>query len=510
MERFMSGKWITCKQVELLMTARKNGATQSASAAKAGISERSARDIINSKRIDPKEKSRDWRTRQDPFCDVWDSELVPMLVVNHRLSALTLLEYLQDKYPEQYPDNKLRTLQRRVNQWLATHGPEKEVMFRQDHAPGRLGLSDFTTLKDCEILINNKPLHHIIYHFRLAYSHWSYMKVILGGESYTALAEGLQEALLRLGGSPHQHRTDHLSAAFKNLTKEAREDMTERYELFCEHYSMDPTRNNLGAKHENGSIESPHGHLKKRIAQALMLRQNNNFKSVEEYQQWLEGVVAKHNRRNAQIITIEKEALTPLPQCKAVDYTDVAVKVTSSSTICVRLCLYSVPSRLIGQTLRVRLYDDRLKCYLGSDHVITLRRVRGEANKRRARNIDYRHVIHSLARKPQAFRASQLREDLFPNEQYRMIWEHVDKTMTENSACKFMVGLLFLAATEKCEESLSVAVLEAIAKNDCLVLLDFENQFQSKREMPIAIDVEQHNIAQYNILIPNNKERLYV
>ena len=78
-----------------------------------------------------------------------------------------------------------------------------------------------------------------------------------------ALAEGLQNALWALGGVPEQHRSDSLSAAFRNLDKDAQKDLTRRYEELCEHYGMTPTRNNPGIADENGSIESPHGHLKK-------------------------------------------------------------------------------------------------------------------------------------------------------------------------------------------------------------------------------------------------------
>ncbi len=160
------------------------------------------------------------------------------------------------------------------------HGPDKEVIFRQTHEPGQQALSDFTQLKRVAITIDKKPFKHLLYHFKLAYSRWSYLRVVQGGESFSALAEGLQEALWRLGGSPKEHRTDSLSAAFKNLTKDAASDITQRYEDFWPHYHMKATRNNRGAKHENGSIESPHGHLKKRIGQALLLRGSNDFDSV--------------------------------------------------------------------------------------------------------------------------------------------------------------------------------------------------------------------------------------
>lgn len=280
----MPGQWITNKQVEIYMKSRKSGSTQEVSAAKAGISERSGREIDAGRRITPCSKPHHWRTRKDPLLDVWDDELVPLLKAQPSLQPITLLEYLQEKYNDKYPDSILRTLQRRIKKWQTLSGPEQEVMFRQEHIPGRLGLSDFTHLKDVVITIQGNPLDHLLYHFRLSYSHWSYMKVILGGESYTALAEGLQEALWRLGGSPLEHRTDSLSAAFKNISKEAQDDITSRYQSFCEYYSMKATRNNPGASHENGSIESPHGHLKRRVKQALLLRGSHDFASVSSYQ----------------------------------------------------------------------------------------------------------------------------------------------------------------------------------------------------------------------------------
>ena len=117
------------------------------------------------------------------------------------------------------------------------------------------------------------------------------------GESFSALAEGLQEALWRLGGAPAEHRTDSLSAAYKNLAVEAQEDLTERYEGLCAHYGMTPTRNNRGVGYENGAVESPHGHLKRRIAQALLLRESVDFTAIDDYRQWLDALVGRFNRR---------------------------------------------------------------------------------------------------------------------------------------------------------------------------------------------------------------------
>jgi hypothetical protein len=426
------------------------------------------------------------------------------------LQPITLLEYLQEKYVDDqgnpiYPDKMLRTLQRRIKTWKALYGPEKEVMFRQEHIPGRLSLSDFTKLKKVVITIKSQPLPHLLYHFRLAFSHWSHIKVILGGESYTALAEGLQEGLWRLGGSPLEHRTDSLSAAFKNLTQDEKKDLTTRYEQLCQHYQMQPTRNNLGVKHENGSVESPHGHIKRRIKQALLLRGSYDFVSVEAYQDFIDSVVNQHNRRNAKAITVEREKLQNLPCDKTIDYTEVCASVSSSSTIDVRRATYTVPSQLQSEVLRIRLYHDRLDCYLGAKQVCQLTRVYPIGKTSRARQINYRHVIHSLIKKPQAFRYSQLRDDLLPTAVYQQIWNTVNNQMDARLACKFMVGLLHLAATENCEEALGETVIQCITHNRPLRLIDFQNQFK-KNSTPPPLSIVQHELKSYDQLTEIHSE----
>ena len=187
------------------------------------------------------------------------------------MRPVAIFEELLRRHPE-IALGVRRTLERRILQWRALNGPERDVIFRQEPVPGRLGLSDFTDMGELGITVAGEPLEHRLYHFRLAFSGFEHAHVILGGESFVALAEGLQNALWALGGAPLQHRTDSLSAAFRNLTREAREDLTQRYEALIAYYGMDPTRNNLGVAHENGSIESAHGHLKKAVADALLLR----------------------------------------------------------------------------------------------------------------------------------------------------------------------------------------------------------------------------------------------
>jgi len=503
----MSGSQITMQQVRLYMSSRKHGQTQEQASAKAGMSDRSGRRIESGRISVLENKERHWRTRKDPFAEVWGREIVPLLEKQPALDATTLFEDLQDRHQGKFGNAKKRTFQRRVKAWKALHGPDKEVMFRQAQEAGRQGLSDFTKLKDVTVTIAGEPLEHRLYHFRLAYSGWSHVTVVLGGESFSALAEGLQEALWRLGGAPLEHRTDSLSAAFKNLSAEARKDLTERYEALCAHYGMAATRNNRGVSHENGAVESPHGHIKRRIVQALLLRESGDFPSVEDYRLWLDALMGRFNRRCSEALAIEREKLQALPARRTTDYSEQVVPVTTSATIEVKRVLYSVPARLIGERLRLHIFDDRIEAFIGATRAITLPRVYA-VNHERARCIDYRHLIGALARKPQAFRYSRLREDLLPNTTYRAIWQHIDGHLEARAACKRIVGILALAARAECEQALGAYLLERIAVGDIPSLHALQQRFEPGRHAGATLDLHtlhgvQHALSLYDSLLPS-------
>lgn len=492
---------INSQQVKIYMSTRASGKSQITASARAGISERTGRRIEKEETATERSAARHWRTRKDPFDRIWETELLPLLNRHATLQAKALLEVLQERYPAHYPDSLLRTLQRRVKQWRALCGPDKEVMFRQHHPPGRLGLSDFTQLKGIVITVGGQPLAHRLYHFRLVFSGWRFVKVILGAESFTALAEGLQRALRRLGGAPQEHRTDSLAAAFKNLKVEDRDHLTRRYEALCAHYGMRPSRNNRGQGHENGAIESPHGHLKKAIVQGLLLRGSHEFDSVASYQHWLQNLVDKQNRRCQAKLEEERPRLRSLPPGQTADYTELFVRVTSSSTINVRLMVYTVPSRLIGERLRVHLYDDRLHCYLATEHVLTLPRAYASKDKRRGRRVDYRHVIGSLKKKPMAFYRSQLRDDLLPAPTYRQIWSLLDAQLSERAACKLMVGALALAAERDCEQPLGQYLLQALQAGALPTLVELQQRFGALPTAPRCSGLAQHDLRDYDRLL---------
>lgn len=494
----MPGHRITDQQIRLYMNERKQGCHQATAAAKAGLSERSARRIDKGELTTSPNARRHWRTREDPLRDVWQSELVPLLEANPGLLPMTLLEYLDDNYPGRFGHSIQRTLQRRVKTWRAQHGPAREVMFRQIKQPGQLGLSDFTTLKDIAVTIAGEAFPHLLYHYRLAFSGWSYVKVTCGGESYTALSTGLQNALWRCGGVPREHRTDSLSAAFNNLAEKT--ELTKRYKDLCRHYQLTATRNNPGLSHENGAIESPHGHLKRRIKQALLLRGSSDFCSLEEYQAFIDGIISKINRQCRPRWQEELPHLQPLPKRRTHDYAEHRVLISSSSTFDLKRCTYTVPSRFIGERLYVQLYDERLELFHGHVPVLSLRRVYGTQHGR-GQSVDYRHVIDSLVSKPRAFRYSQLRDHLLPSPDYQRIWQYVDEHLAGHEACRYIVRLLYLAATEDCEAALGRYVLLHIARGELPSERQCQRRFgQDNRVIPL-IPSRQHALADYDQLL---------
>ena len=281
-----------------------------------------------------------------------------MLSAHPGLRPVGLLEEMQRRHPDHDWDRLRRSLERRVRAWRAEHGADREVIFRQDHVPGQQALSDFTDMADAGVSIAGQTLSHRLYHFVLAYSAWEHAEPVLGGESFSALAVGLQNALWSLGGVPVEHRSDSLSAAFRNLDDDARVDQTRRYEALCAHYDMTPSRNNTGVAHENGAIESQHGHLKRGVTQALLLRGSVDFESLDAYRGWIANLIGRRNARRAKMVQLECAALRPLPSRRTSDHDEARV-VTSSSGFVLRKVFYTVPSRLIGYRLRVRIYDDR-------------------------------------------------------------------------------------------------------------------------------------------------------
>ena len=494
----MAGKRIGDHQVGIYKKLRaKLG--QEVAAAKVGISVRSARRLDEMDALPSQREARTWRTRADPFEAVWQRELVPMLEAAPALTGMTLLEEIQRRYPGQYENALLRTLQRRVRTWGASYGREREVFFAQTHPPGRLGLSDFTHASVLQVTIAGVTLLHLLYQFALAYSGWRYVEVVLGGESFMALSSGLQNAAWMMGGVPEEHRTDSLAAAFKN--KAEHELLTRRYDELCQHYGMRPSRNNLGVSHENGSIESRQGTLKRTMEQALLLRGHRDFADLDAYRRFVAEVFGRLNARVASKFNEERALLRALPVRRSSDYEEVDARVTKYGTMTVKKVLYTAPSRLVGHRLKVRVYGEKLECWLGNVCVLELRRGQLDPVSGRGKVVDYRHLLPALKRKPGALARSVLRDALFPRTEYRQMWAQLKDRLPEAQACRLMVGLLDLAGHGGCEAELAQRLALLLVAGELPDLEQLQQEMAPRPTLYPTVTVVLPELASYDLLL---------
>lgn len=438
---------VTDAQVRLLRRKRMEGKTQEAAAAAAGMSERSARKWDQGPLPSETKTPRTWRTREDPFAEVWDSKVVPMLKADKKgkLQATTVLSELQATKPDKYGEGMLRTLQRRMRDWRALYGPDKEVCFPQEHPPGREAAVDFTHGNELGVTIRGEKLKHLLFVFKLSFSAWTWICLAFG-ETFEALVSGLQGALWELGGVPEVVRHDNLSAATHELRLSGGRSLNKRFEDVLEHYhNMRSTRINPGESHENGIAEKGNDLTKSKLEQALLLRGNRDFDSIAEYEAFAKEVVEQSQnsrRRVVDALAIERQHLRPLPAAPVPNYTKHCPKVRKWSTIRVAGRTYSVPSRLRGHTVEVRQYPDVLEIRYADKVIETIPRLR----QRGAVRIDYRHIIWSLVRKPGAFARYRYREELFPTTTFRLAYDALCGWRGERADVEY-VRILHLAAS---------------------------------------------------------------
>lgn len=450
---------VSDRQVRVLRKKRMEGKTLEAAAAAAGMSERTARTWQHGPLPSETKQPRTWRTRPDPFAEVWATEIEPLLVADKEgeLEAKTIFEDLARKKPGVFEPGQLRTLQRRVREWRAQHGPAKEVYFPQEHAPGRMASMDFTHATELGVTIAGALFVHLFFQLVLAYSGWRFVELAFG-ETFEALVKGLQGGLWALGGVPDRIRQDNLSAATHELVKTGGRTLTRRFAEVAEHYGFQASRIQPGESHENGVVEKAHHLLKSALAQALLLRGSRDFPTVEAYMAFVRRVVEEkfHHGREAQLAE-ERAALKPLPSCRLPEYSRVVVTVRKWSTIPVAGRTYSVPSRLIGHEVEARLFADVVEVRHAGKVVETMPRLRGE----RAHRIDYHHVIWSLVRKPGAFAAYRYREDLFPSLVFRQAYDALRERRGDRADVEY-VRVLHLAAStgERAVEQALSALLE--------------------------------------------------
>ena len=392
-------------------------------AMKAGMDRKTARKYVEAGKL-PAElsKPRDWRTRNDPFEAHWP-DLEERLRTTPGLEAKTLFEKLQEEHPGRYEEGQLRTLQRRVKRWRAQQGPDKEVMLAQRHRPGEAAQTDFTSGTELGVSLGGVLFAHLLCVVVLPFSNW-FWATVCSSESLAALRKGVQRALFQLGRVPTYHQTDNSTAATHPVGKEKREregqrTYNEEYLALMRHLGMTPRTTEVGEKEQNGDVESRNGVLKRQLEQALLLRGSRDFEDAAHWQAFVDQVANKANRSRGARVAEELAVMRELRVDRLPEFKEETVRVSEWSTIRVKHCAYSVPSRLIGELVRVRLYEERLDVYHEGQLQLSCERLLG----RNQRRIDYHHVIWSLVRKPGGFARYVYREEMFPTVTFRRAYD---------------------------------------------------------------------------------------
>jgi len=407
-----------------------------------------------------------WQTRLDPFDQHW-GQCEGILDDAPELEGKFLFEWMCEQYPGEYQEGQLRTFQRRVREWKALKGPDKEVFFPQVHEPGQRMSTDCTHMDKLGITINRDPFPHLLCHCVLTCSNWEWA-TICHSESLLALRTGIQAALFRLGHVPREHWTDHSSAATHNPTIEddRHRPFNKDYQDMMDHFGMQPRTIQVNAPHENGDVESLHGVLKRRLKQYLLMRGSSDFESVDAYRRFIEQLLDKANKRRTERLAEELKRMPVLNVSQLAEYDECRCRVRSWSTITAKRRIYSVPSRLIGEMVSARCYEDRLEVFYNDVHQFSAPWISRDGDH----YINYRHVIGWLVRKPGAFRQYRFREELFPSELFRWAWERLSERLNERTADREYLQILHHAArTMQCEVE---AVLLSMRSNEEIPRLD--------------------------------------
>lgn len=485
---------VTDGQVRLLMKGIQQEKSLAVAAAKAGMSEKTARRYRDLGKLPGEVRPQhDWRTRVDPFEAVW-AKVREQLENEPRLEARTLFEALQREHPGKFADGQLRTLQRRVKTWRATEGPAREVYFPQVHTPGRLCESDFTHMTSLGITLGGRPFAHLVYHFVLTYSNWETGTVCFS-ESFESLSEGLQNALWTLGGVPAEHRTDRLTAAVHKTDHP--EEFTQHYEALLRHYGLVGQRIQAGQANENGDVEQSHHRFKRAVEQALLLRGSRDFADRAAYLKFLEQVIARRNLARKARFAEEQAVLRSLPNQRLDAGKRLLVRVGPSSTVRVQHNVYSVHSRLMGEQVEVRLGAETVEVWYAQRRVDVMPRLRGEKRHR----IDYRHIIDWLVKKPGAFENYRYRDDLYPTSRFRIAADMLrrDHGMRGN---REYLGILQLAANES-EAGVDDALRHLLDRSETVSLATVTAILGSGQPLApaTAVTVDEVSLVSYDDLL---------
>jgi transposase len=496
---------ITKQQYRKLMSEYQETGNLGDSAMKAGMSRPTARKYLEANQPpDELQAKHTWRTREDPLERIWP-HAEAMLAEAPDLEAKALFEFLWERWPERAQENQLRTFQRRVKLWRLQYGPDKEVFFPQDWEPGRAMQMDWTHAEELAVTIAGQPYDHLLCHCVLPHSNWEWATRCLS-ESLLSARQGVQEALHRLGKVPRELRVDHSSAATHRVGGGSTgREFNEQFVSLCEHYGLLPRTIGIECPNENGDVESSNGHFKRRLRQHLLLRGSRDFGSEVAYEGFVHQVLERGNRGRQEKLAAELAVMKPLPPTRLSEYDEVYTTVGSASTIRVKKVGYSVPSRLIGQELKVEVYERELRLYNGRQLLLSLPRHCGD----RGVVLDYRHVIDHLLRKPGAFERYRYREQLFPGQMFRQAYDYLVAQHGQRRGAVEYLRLLKLAS-EVGESDVELMLIDHLSPPGSAWSVDrFRRSLQPESRPIIELNPLEPEWSSYDSLLSAQPEVAY-
>ena len=436
----------TDREVRKLMDELNNGQGIEAAARAAAMCDNTARRYRDAGQLpsEMKPPNRSWRTRKDPFHpDDW-AWVVSRLrsPVGNKLQAKALFEAMRtrDDAVVHYADGGLRSFQRKVRRWRAQHGPEKEIFFPQEHRPGEALQTDWLCGKRFLVTLADEIFEHKLVHTTLPCSNWRSVRVCRS-ESLSSLKDGVQAALRKLGRRAEWHQTDQSSAATHQ--KGTGRTFNVDYASFVDHHGMKPRTIAVRKPEQNGDVESGNGAVAAAVEQALLLRDSRDFADWNAYQAFIDQVVEQMNRGKQDKLRGELEHMEPVTSAWAPTFKELQARVGKQSTLRILENTYSVPSRLIGERVKVRVYDMNIEVWHAEAHQFTTERLVGRSRSR----IDYRHIIWSMRRKPGAFRRYRYREELFPRPIFRRCYDALPESGDSGRRDTAYLDILHLAAS---------------------------------------------------------------
>ena len=468
--------------------------------------------------------------RESPFDPFWDTEILPLLEPDlaAKITPAGILDHLLDRHPEAFEGKQrkslLKTLGRRIKEWRAKyrrglperwkpcprsrgsgHRSRRRMIFPQDHPPGREVQVDFTDCKKLEVTIQGKPFPHELFDFRMSHSGWTYVEVFRG-ETVSALMQGLQNAMRKLGGVPQVVRSDNRGNIIRY------KQPIEPYRMFLKHYGLELSLINHKKPNENGGVEGENGRVKTRIKQALLIRGSRDFESEEDYAAFVNNLIDRGNRRHEvqHQLKEERASFRPLPETAAPEYVEKQLKVNNLSLINVYSCRYSVPCQAVGKMVTVRLYAERLE--VDSQNGLRL----ADWPRLHENNqfiINPYHCFPDLMSKWGSFAGlpPDYKKQMFPRPSFRMTydklreWDPNGKTTNGLTADYQYVRILHLASQADQEEAVDQALQQLLKAGPAFGFEDVRRLVAPPSKAPEGSVTERFDPPKRNAEPPSQK-----